>query len=54
MARDFWRRENVLNSGTNQRNPLNRGRLSTKPVVCLSATRNSTFIVRKAWIAALL
>jgi len=51
-ARDFWRRESVLKSGTDQSNPLMRRRLSTKPVVCLSAMPNSTFIVRQVLIAA--
>ncbi|EIE52163.1 hypothetical protein C357_05154 [Citreicella sp. 357] len=48
----FCRRLSVLKSGTDQSNPLNCRRLSTKPVVCLGAMANSTFIVRQAWIAA--
>jgi hypothetical protein len=41
----------VLKSGTAQFKPINRSRLSTKPVVCLSAMPNRTFIVRQVWIA---
>src|SRR5690554_6390345 len=47
------RRERVLKLGTTQSNPLNRSRLSTNPVVCLSAMPNSTFIVRHVWIPPL-
>jgi len=42
----------VLKSGTDQSRPISRKRLSTKPVVCLSAMPKSTFIVRHVWIAA--
>jgi hypothetical protein len=37
----FWRRLRVLKSGTAQFKPISRSRLSTKPVVCLSAMPNS-------------
>lgn len=30
--------------------PTKRDKLSTKPVVCLSAIPNSTFIVRQVWM----
>lgn len=47
----FWRRLSVLKSGTAQSKPINRSRLSTKPVVCLSAMPNNTFIVRQVSMA---
>jgi hypothetical protein len=48
----FWRRDNVLKLGTVQSRPIRRSKLSTNPVVCLSAMPNSTFIVRQVWMAA--
>ena len=42
----------MLKSGTVYSSPVNRSRLSTKPVVCRSAIPNSTFMVRQVWIAA--
>jgi hypothetical protein len=45
-ARVFWRRDRVLKSGTVQSRPTSCSRLSTKPVVCLSAMPNRTFIER--------
>jgi hypothetical protein len=48
----FWRRQRVLKSGTVQSSPISRSKLSTKPVVRLSAMPKSTFIVRQVWIAA--
>ncbi len=48
----FWRRDGVLKSGTAQSRPIRRSRLSTKPVVCLSAIPNRPFIVRQVWIEA--
>jgi hypothetical protein len=51
-ARNFWRRDSVLKSETDQPSPINCSRLSTKPVVCLSAIPKSTFIVRQVWMAA--
>jgi hypothetical protein len=48
----FCRRESVLKLGTPQSNPPSSSRLSTKPVVFLSAMPNRTFIVRQVWIAA--
>ena len=50
--RVFCRRDNVLKSGTSQFRLISCSRLSTKPVVCLSAMPNSTFIVRQVWMAA--
>jgi hypothetical protein len=50
--RVFWRRLSVLKFGTGQSRSMSRNRLSTNPVVCLSAMPNSTFIVRHVWIAA--
>jgi hypothetical protein len=47
----FWRRLRVLKSGTAQSSPINRSRHSTKPVVCLCAMPNRTFIVRQVWMA---
>jgi hypothetical protein len=47
----FWRRDSVLKSGTTQFKPIRCNRLSTNPVVCLSAMPNSTFIVRQVWMA---
>jgi hypothetical protein len=37
----FWRRLNVLKSGTVQFSPISRNRLSTNPVVCLRATEQN-------------
>jgi hypothetical protein len=51
-ARVFWRRDRVLKSGTVQSRPTNCSRLSTKPVVCLSAIPNNTFIDRHVWMTA--
>jgi len=48
----FWRRLSVLKFGTAQSRSINANRLSTNPVVCLSAIPNSTFTVKQAWIAA--
>ncbi len=48
----FWRRLRVLKFGTIQSRLINRSKLSTNPVVCLSAMPNSTFMVRQVWIAA--
>jgi hypothetical protein len=42
----------MLKFGTSQFSPVNRSRLSTKPVVWRSAIPNNTFIVRKIWMAA--
>jgi molybdopterin biosynthesis enzyme len=42
----------VLKSGTVQSSPTSLNKLSTKPVVCLSATPKSTFIVKHVWTAA--
>lgn len=50
----FWRRLSVLKFGTAQSRPTSRRRLSTNPVVCLSAMPNGAFIVRQVWMAALL
>jgi len=50
--RVFWRRLSVLKFGTAQSSSMSRNRLSTNPVVCLSAMPNSTFNVRQVWIAA--
>ena len=50
--RVFWRRDNMLKSGTAQSRPSSRSKLSTNPVVCLSAMPKRTFIVRQVWIAA--
>jgi len=51
----FWWRLRVLKFGTVQSSPINRSRLSTKPVVWRNAMPNSTFIVRRqVWIAAAL
>lgn len=47
----FWRRLRVLKSGSAQSRPINRSRLSTKPVVCQSAIPNGTFIFRQVRIA---
>jgi len=47
-ARVFCRRDTVLKSGTDQSSPLSCKRLSTKPVVYLSAMPNSTFIPSRA------
>lgn len=47
-AKVFCRRDTVLKSGTDQSIPLNSKRLSTKPVVCLSAMPNRTFIPSRA------
>ena len=49
---DFWRRNNVLKFGTTQSRPFRPNKLSTNPVVCLSAMPNSTFTVRQVSIAA--
>ncbi|APZ51091.1 hypothetical protein Ga0080574_TMP757 [Salipiger abyssi] len=43
----FWRLLSVLKSGALQSRPTRRKGLSTKPVVCLSAMPNRTFIVRQ-------
>jgi len=51
-ARAFRRRDRVLKSGTVQSNPTSLSKLSTKPVVCLSAIPKSTFIVKHVWTAA--
>jgi len=45
--RVFCRRDSVLKSGTARSGPIRRSRVSTKPVVCLSAMPNNTFIVRQ-------
>ncbi len=50
-AKVFCRRDTVLKSGTDQSSPLNCKRLSTKPVVYLSAMPNRTFIIKQVWIA---
>ena len=65
--RPFWRRDNVLKSGTAQSSPANlrensppdcfltlliSSRLATSPVVCRDGSPNSTFRVRQAWISA--
>jgi len=50
--RVFWRQLSVPKFGTVQFRSINRSKLSTKPVVCLKAMPNSTFIVRHVWIAA--
>ena len=50
--RVFWRRLSVLKFGTAQSRSIRCSKLSMKPVVCLSAMPNSTFIVRQVWIAA--
>jgi len=49
--RVFWRRLGVLKFGTAQSRSISLNRLSTNPVVCLSAMPNSTFNVRQVWIA---
>jgi hypothetical protein len=49
--RVFWRWLGGVNFGTAQSRSISRNRLSTNPVVCLSAMPNSTFIVRQVWIA---
>ena len=48
----FWRRDNVMKSGTVQSRPTSRSRLSMNPVVCRSAIPNSTFIERQVCMAA--
>jgi accessory gene regulator protein AgrB len=50
--RVFWRRLRVLKFGTAQSKSIRCSRLSTKPVVCLSAMPNNTLMVRQVWIAA--
>ena len=50
--RVFWRRLRVLKFGATQSRSISRSRLSTNPVVCLSAMPNSTFIVKQVWMAA--
>ena len=49
-----WRWHSVLKSGIAQSRPTSRRRLCTNPAVCLSGIPNSTFRVRRVWIAALL
>jgi hypothetical protein len=50
----FWRRLNVLKSGTDQSRPASFSRLVTNPVVCRSARPKRTLIVRHIWMAAAL
>jgi hypothetical protein len=45
-------RLSVLKFGTAQSRSISRNRLSTNPVVRLSAMPNRTFIVRHVWISA--
>jgi hypothetical protein len=51
-ANVFCRRLRVLRSGTAQSRPTGRRRLSTTPVVCLSAMPKETFMVRHIGIVA--
>jgi hypothetical protein len=51
-ARVFWRRDRVLKPGTVQSSLTSLNKLSTKPVVCLSAIQKSTFIVKHVGTAA--
>jgi hypothetical protein len=45
-ARVFLRRDRVLKSGAVQSSQIGLNKLSTKPVVCLSAILKSNFIVK--------
>jgi len=51
-ARVFWRRLNVLKSGTSRSGSIRESRLSTNPVVCRNAIPKRTFIVRQVCTAA--
>jgi hypothetical protein len=51
-ARVLWRCERLLKSGTVRPGPTSLSKLSTKPVICLSAIPKRTLTVKHVWTAA--